>query len=752
MTATELENAEPASGENANTASTGGTGGTDAGSDPGSGPASSPNRLRRLLPPRRLRFGLQSRIVVALVLSSIIGVFVIGLVGGISGGRALREVESERLIELREGQKRSVLAAFREVSDSLVIYSETYTVVGAVAEFTAGFDQLANATITPAQQQAIVAYYQNQMIEPIMKLTDAQININAVLPSSNAQKYLQAYYTAAPTPADVADAGDGSQWSAASRHFDFVLRDVVTRFGYRDALLLDLRGNIVFSVAKGPDLGTNILTGPYRESNLRDAYQKALASNDVNFVWTTDFRPYQPHLGTPTAWVVSPVGQNGRIDGVMALPVPIGKINKIMTADRHWDSAGMGASTETYLAGPDSLMRSDSRQFIEDPQGYRRDAIAAGTPPDVVDRAIRLGTTVLVQPVGTAGLLAAQRGETGVMAATDYTGHRELEAYSPLTIPNSDLHWSVMATRDNSDAFARLGKFSKGLAIAVSSMVFAVCVIAMFFAQAAVKPVRRLQEGAGKVASGDFNVNIPVRGHSEVGDLTRVFNEMIRSLAAKDELLNEQRRESEGRLLALMPESVAQRYRDGEENIAQRDQNVAVVYADIAGMDAMSTAMPESEMVATIADLFQQFDSAAESTGVEWIRTFHTGYLASCGVVTPRLDGVHRSIEFALEITRIIDRFNGQTGHRLGLRVGINTGEVVSGLVTGGLDTRSRLVYDIWGGAVSMAFQMHGSAAEPGIYVCSQVYEAMRDIRQFVAAGTISVTGADQAIYRLVEH
>jgi len=705
-----------------------------------------------LLPPNRIRFGLQSRIVVALVLSSIIGVFVIGLVGGVSGGRALREVESERLIELRESQKRAVLSAFRQVSDSLVIYSETYTVVGAVAEFTSGFDQLANSTITPAQQQSIATYYQSRMIEPIQKLTGAQININAVLPSSNAQKYLQAYYTVAPTPADVVDAGDGSQWSASSRHYDFVLRDVVNRFGYRDALLLDLRGNIVFSAAKGPDLGTNILAGPYRESNLREAYQKALASNDVNFVWITDFQPYQPHLDAPTAWVVSPVGQNGKIDGVMALPVPIDTINKIMTAGGHWGAAGMGPATETYLAGPDGLMRSDSRQFLEDPQGYRRDVIAAGTPPDVADRAIRLGTTVLVQPVVTDGLRAAQRGEMGVMAATDYTGNRELEAFSPLNIPNSDLHWSVLATRDNSYAFARLGKFSKGLAIAVAAMVFAICVIAMLVAQAAVRPVRNLQEGARRVASGDFKVNIPVRGRSEVSDLTRAFNDMASSLAAKDELLNQQRKESEGRLLALMPESVAQRYRDGEENVAQRDQNVAVIYAEIAGLDEMSAQMPESDVVAAIGELFQQFDSAAESTGVEWIRTFHTGYLASCGVVTPRLDGVHRSIEFALETTRIIDRFNRRNGKRLSVRVGVNSGEVVSGLVVGSLANRSRLVYDAWGAAISPLFPMLSSAEQPGIYVGSVVYEVMREIRHFVPAGTISVAGNDEAIYRLVEH
>ncbi len=721
--------------------------------EPAAGPAPAqkvPKRTRRPLVWTRFRFGIQSKILITMLLSSILGVAVIGLIGALSGRSALRQVESERLIELRESQKRAVQALFREVTNSLIVYSGGFSINEATTALTAGFTQLANATITPAQQQALVNYYDNEMLKPIKRATGDAIDINAVLPSSNAQKYLQAYYTAPPRPTTdslpVEDAGDGSAWSAANARFDFYIRGIVTRFDYRDALLLDTQGNVVYSVMKGPDLGTNILTGPYRESNLRDAYQKALASNDVDFVWITDFQPYQPHLDVPTAWAVSPVGMNGKIDGVMALPLPIAKINKIMTADKHWQAAGMGAATETYLAGPDNLMRSDSRLSLEDSKEYRREAIDAGTPPDVVDRAIRLGGTTLVQPVPSAGLRAAQRGETGVVSATDYMGNRELEAYAPLNVPNSDLHWSILATRDNSDAFARLGRFSKTLVIAVTAMIFAICVASMFIAQAAVRPVRRLEEGTRKISSGDYDINIPVMARDEIGDLTAAFNEMSRNLAIKEELLNEQRRENDRLLLALMPESVVQRYREGEETIAQKHQDVAIIYADIVGLDEISNDLPGDELVGIVDELFRQFDAAAESLGVERIRTFHNGYLASCGVVTPRLDSIHRSVDFALEIGRIIDRFNSQTGHQLGLRVGVNTGNVVSGLVG-----RSSLVYDMWGGAVSLAYQMNSGAPQPGIYVSSQVYEAMRDVRQFTAAGTISVAGTDQAIYRLLE-
>ncbi len=476
------------------------------------------------------------------------------------------------------------------------------------------------------------------------------------------------------------------------------------------------------------------------------AYQKALRSNDVDFVWITDFQPYQPQLGEPTAWVVSPIGMSGKFDGVMALPVPIAKINRIMTADKQWSAAGMGAATETYLAGPDGLMRSDSRLLLEDPQEYRREAIAAGTPPDVVDRALRLGGTTLVQPVESAGLKAAMRGETGVVSGTDYTGNQESEAYAPLVVPHSDLHWSILATRDDSDAFARLGRFSKTLVIAVAAIVFAICVASMVIARSAVRPVRRLQEGTRKISSGDYEFNIPVMARDEIGDLTAAFNEMSRTLAIKEELLEEQRRENDRLLLSLMPESVLQRYREGEQTIAQKHQDVAIIYADIIGLDEIYSDLPEDELIGTVSELFRQFDSAAESLGVERIRTFHNGYLAGCGVVTPRLDSIHRSVDFALEIGRIIDRFNSQSAHQLRLRVGINTGNVVSGLVG-----RSSLVYDIWGGAVSLAYQMHSGAPQPGHLRQLAGLRSDAGRPEVRSAGTISVGGSDQAIYRLLE-
>ena len=685
---------------------------------------------------------------VMLLVSSLASLAVICAVEYLSGRRALLPAASERMIELREAQKRAMEMLFADLTNSLVVYSSGSTAIEAVQAFTAGFDQLADAPIDPAQRQSLLTFYKDKLIKPIQQATGDRLSIDALLPDSNPQTYLQVHYTVpsfgVSTPPD--DAGDGSAWSAANARFNNYFHEIATRFEYRDAMLLDTRGNLVYSVNKGPALGTNILTGPYRESNLRSAYEKAMAADSVDFVWITDFQPFQAALGAPIAWLVSPIVSAGKTAGVLALPLPISKVNRIMTADRRWKAAGMGETAETYLAGPDKLMRSDSRLFLEDPEKYQRDAEAAGTPPDVVDQAIRWHGTTLVQPVETAAVRAAQRGQTGTVIDTGYLGDRELAAYAPLHVPNSDLRWSILATRDSAEAYARIESFTRTLILTTAAMVFVICVVAMLIARLFVGPVRRLQAGAREISAGNYDVAIPVTTRDEVGDLTVAFNEMSRNLQIKEELLTEQRNENDRLLLSLMPEPVVRRYREGEQTIAQEHQNVAVIFADIVGLDEISNELSGNELVGIVDELVREVDSAAETLGVESIRTVHNGFLASCGLNVPRLDSVPRTIDFAVEMQRIIERFNSRTGHHLSIRAGVNTGNVISGLVG-----RSSVIYDMWGAAVNLAHQMRSGATESGIYVTSEVYEAMRDIRQFAPAGSITVGGAEQPIWRLTE-
>ncbi|WP_163728418.1 adenylate/guanylate cyclase domain-containing protein [Mycobacterium gallinarum] len=716
--------------------------------DPESSTTAEPvKKSRNFRLPVASRVSIQSKLLMMLLITSVLSAAVVGAIGYQSGRSSLRESVFDRLTEIRQSQSRQLREGIGDLKDSLVVYSRGATSTQAVQAFTAGFDQLNAANISVAQQQSIVDYYTNQFA-PTKKKAGEEVDVEAVLPDTNAQRYLQAYYTAPFSDWDKAiafdDAGDGSAWSAANARYNDFYREIVTRFEFEDALLFDTRGNIVYTAYKGVDLGTNIFSGPFKGGPLAAAYQEALDSNTVDYVGLTDFGEYEP-ADEPTAWFLSPVGPQGRVDGVLALQFPISKVNRLMTMDRKWQESGMGETGETFIVGDDDLMRSDSRLFIEDPEAYKRDVVEAGTPPDIAQEAIDRGGTTLIQPVPTDATKFAQQGQSGTLIAQDYLGKETLQAYAPADLEG--LRWNVIAKIDTSEAFAPVSAFTRTLVLSTVVIIFVVCLAAMLLARLFVRPIRRLETGAQKISSGDYNINLPVHSRDEFGDLTVAFNDMSRNLAIKEDLLAEQRRENDRLMLSLMPEPVVQRYREGEETIAQDHHDVTVIFADVVGLDALSRDLNSDELLTIVNKLTRQFDAAAENLGVEQVRTLHNGYLASCGLSVPRLDNVRRTVDFAIEMQRIIERFNAETGHDLSLRAGIDTGTVTSGLVA-----RSTLAYDMWGSAVNLAYQVQSGSPQPGVYVTSAVYDTMRDSRKFESAGVITVDGKEeQPVWRLAQ-
>ncbi|MED5814771.1 adenylate/guanylate cyclase domain-containing protein [Mycolicibacterium sp. 050232] len=693
------------------------------------------------------RISIQSKLLVMLLLTSVFSAAVVGFIGYQSGRHSLRDSVFDRLTQIRESQARHLEATVGNLTNSMAIYTRGATPEGAMRDFAAGFAELGDANITPPQQQSLTDYYTDRFAPSGDGGSEPQVDVDALLPQSNPQRYLQAHYTTAVDDRDAAikrdDARDGSAWSAANARYNDYFREIVNRFEFVDALLIDTRGNVVYSAYKGVDLGTNILNGPYRGSNLTDAYREAMNSNSLDHVSVTDFGNYQPSE-EPAAWMVSPIGPASDIRGVLALQLPISKLNRVMTFNGNWGAAGLGRTGETLIVGPDELMRSNSRLFIEDPAAYRGVAVKAGTPAEVADQAVRQHGTTLVQPVATESASLALQGQHGTLIGKDYEGHETLQAYAPVNLPG--LNWTIVAKLDTSEAFAPVATFTRTLVLSTAVIIFIVCIAALLLARLFVRPVRQLEAGARRISAGDYDVTLPVVSRDEFSDLTHAFNEMSRNLRIKEDLLTEQRQENDRLLLSLMPEQVVRRYREGEETIAQDHQDVTVIFADIVGLDALANNLSSDESVSMVNRLVRQFDAAAVNLGVEKIRTLHNGYLASCGLNVPRLDNVRRTVDFAIEMQHIIDRFNGESGNHLQLRAGINTGTVTSGLVG-----RTSLAYDMWGAAVNLAYQVQSGFSQPGVYVTAKVHETMRDSRQFTAAGEITVDGRNEPVWQLSE-
>src|SRR5690349_13743956 len=161
--------------------------------EPEPAPAAKPRSWRR----RALsRISIQSKLLVMLLLTSVLSAAIVGAIGFHSGRTSLEASAFDRLTEIRESQARAVEAKFTDLEDALVTITRGATPAEAVEAYTTAFNQLDSSTINPAQWQSIVDYYSNQFKKVEEAQTGQEVDVAALLPNSNAQKYLQAYYTA----------------------------------------------------------------------------------------------------------------------------------------------------------------------------------------------------------------------------------------------------------------------------------------------------------------------------------------------------------------------------------------------------------------------------------------------------------------------------------------------------------------------------------------------------------------------------
>lgn len=699
---------------------------------------------------RRFGFGIQSKLLVMLLGVSLASSVIVGTIGFLSGRQSLSDAAFEQLTTIRELRANDVEREFASFQLGVKLDSRNGSAVGAASALIDGFAQLRDATLTEGQGDELSSYYEESFVPALEASSGQDYAAEAFVPATAAGRYLQYHYTAGreyddyETGLRLRNAGDGSAWSAASDQYGPFFEGLIDDLGYEDVLLLNRDADVVYSAYKSVDLGVNIGEEPYRGSTLTRAYEEVMRSGSLDQVVTTDFEAYLPSLNVPTSWVVSPIGTATNIIGVIAVQIPVDQINEVMTGGGKWQEQGLGATGEVYLAGDDALMRSTSRLLTEDPEAYQKAATASGTPQAITDRVLETGSTVQVQPVDFQAVQSALRGETGTAVTADYTDGESLVAYAPVSI--NGLNWVIVAHMDASEAFAPVTEFTRNLVLSTLGILLAVSVLSLLLAQVFARPVRHLVTAVRRVAGGDLAVQVPATSRDEFGDLGSAFNDMASSLRIKQDLIEQQRDENEKLMHTLMPQAMAERYKSGEETIAEQHDNVSVVFAELVGFDDYSRALSKEEEIGQLNILMRGFDEAATKVGVEKVRSLRGGYLASSGLILPRVDNVRRAVDFAREMRGVIDRFNSQHGSRLALRAGVDTGSVTSGLVA-----RTSLAYDLWGDAVSLAYRVGAVTSEPGIYVSDEIRERLQDSVPFSEVGTIELNGESQHVWRIEE-
>lgn len=222
---------------------------------------------------------------------------------------------------------------------------------------------------------------------------------------------------------DFVDAPQANAYRTVHAQLHPLTRKFVSERGYYDFFLIDGEGNVSYTVEKEDDFGTNLLTGPYRDTGLAKAFRRALEQPDGGGVAYSDFERYAPSKDAPAMFMARAMrDSDGTLLGVLAFQLPTDRIVHMM------DLATEGTETgEAYIVGQDLMMRSESR-FVGE-------------------------SSVLRVQVDTAPAHRALNSEYGVMLADDYRGKPVYSAYSSLVV--GDFLWGLLVEMDRAEVLER---------------------------------------------------------------------------------------------------------------------------------------------------------------------------------------------------------------------------------------------------------------------------------------------------------
>jgi len=216
----------------------------------------------------------------------------------------------------------------------------------------------------------------------------------------------------------------------------------------------------------------------------------------------------------------------------------------------------------------------------------------------------------------------------------------------------------------------------------------------------------------------------------------QILLQEVRERQLAEAALRAEQEKSDQLLLNVLPQAIAEQLKQGESNPAQRFEEATILFADIVGFTSLASRLPPLQLVQLLSEIFSSFDRLAVQLGLEKIKTIGDAYMVAGGVPTSQPDHAEAIMEMALGMSHEIRRFRHENNRPLRLRIGINTGDVVAGVI--GLHKFS---YDLWGDAVNVASRMESQGIPGKIQVTEATYQRLKHRYRFEAWGKVLIKG-----------
>ncbi len=301
---------------------------------------------------------------------------------------------------------------------------------------------------------------------------------------------------------------DSPEYSAIDEEFRPFLAYYQEQFRYYDLFLISSEGNIMFTVIKEDDFGTNLKTGPYKNSELAKVFDRAYTLVETA---VSDFKYYAPSNG-PATFIAAPALKEGNAIGAVVFQIENEEAYELMQ-----DYTGLGKTGETLIGSKIGNEAVFVNPLRHDPQAAFRRKVPIG-----FEEALPIQEAV--------------QGRKGSGLSIDYRGKEILAVWRYLPSPR----WGMVVKIDTQEAFAPVFKMRNWSLIIGITTVFAVVLLAFLISKSISDPIIALHKGAEIIGGGNLDHKIGITSKDEIGQLSRAFDTMTDNLkkitASRDEL------------------------------------------------------------------------------------------------------------------------------------------------------------------------------------------------------------------------
>lgn len=457
---------------------------------------------------------LARKLLLAILLAGLLPMALVASLAYRIGKQDLQEQAFNQLESIRDIKLAAIQRYFDDTRNQLITLASNQSTLASLKGFTQAYQHLLDAerittNLREQNRTALQAYYQNTFQSEYQRLNpNGPIDTSALLSqlSDTALALQRRYIEQNPNPLGkkqlLTEIGTGTgAYNSLHQQFHPQYRRLVENLGYYDVFLIDTQGQVVYTVFKEIDFATSLNQGPYSNTHLAQVYQKAsaLAAGEVASV---DFARYLPSYNAPASFFATPLFDGDTRLGVLAFQIPLEPINAIMG-----QRTGMGKTGESYLIGPDYLMRSDS---YLNPKHHSVAASFANP---------QTGS------VRTAASQQALAGKTASQLILDYNQAPVLSSFAPLN--TNGLTWAIITEIDQAEAFKgvqHLAYWAIGVAL-ISAL--ALLVGAKWLSGILSRPILALSQTLKTIqTTGRFSHRLNAAQGDEIGDASRALNSL----------------------------------------------------------------------------------------------------------------------------------------------------------------------------------------------------------------------------------